>query len=325
MASAAPANKTKTKEATAMATKIEWCDETWNPIVGCEKISEGCQNCYAEKMAVRLAAMGTEATDHYLEAVANGRWSGKTAANINQAQLWKWKRRRLIFVCSMGDLFHQSVPDEMLDKVFGIMALNPKHWFLVLTKRAERMRDYFLGLQNDPAQALRFGYQNDVLRSWTMPMAARLRRGNPIPNIWLGVTAENQRRADERVPLLLETPAAGRFVSVEPMLGQVDLDAVEDDPRNRVIHSLLGGFVDNYGIHQNAIPKIDWVICGGESGPGARELAPPWVRELRNQCQAAETPFFFKQWGGPKAHHPHERLLDGEEWMQIPAALKGGA
>ena len=184
----------------------------------------------------------------------------------------------MIFVCAHGDLFHESVPDDWIDRVFAVMALSPQHTFQVLTKRAERMREYFAGngaylrvLGDGVERELRnagIRWHGDNVDRHSQAIAGATRW--PLPNVWLGISAEDQARADERIPYLLATPAAVRFVSAEPLLGPVDLTQIN---------------------------RLDWVIAGGESGPGSRPMHPDWVRSLRDQCQAAGTAFFFKQWG----------------------------
>jgi protein gp37 len=256
-----------------MSTKIEWCTETWNPIVGCTKVSPGCDHCYAERMANRLKSMSEKydgkgknifhrsATGKYSHVISEkGKWNGKT--HFDEADFKKpsrWKKSRMIFVCSMGDLFHESISDELIDEIFLAMRFYyRRHLFLILTKRPERMHAYYRGMAKG----------GDV---------------EPLPNLWLGVTAENQAQANKRVPILLSIPAAKRFVSVEPMLTQVDLvNCYGDTPWTPGTRQL--GF-------------IDWVICGGESGPGARPMHPEWVRFLQSECHCAGVPFFFKQWG----------------------------
>jgi len=204
----------------------------------------------------------------------------------------------------MGDLFHEDVSDENLDDVFDVMALASHHIFQVLTKRPHRMREYMSRLADrigygdlywecdrdvsgdtDPdfsdAQMNRWIEKITRLESGMANVSNLKRDGKPLPNLWLGVTAENQQRADERIPVLLDTPAARRFVSVEPMLGPVDLRRA----------------FGTEGPRQTYIEQLDWVICGGETGPGARPVHPDWVRSLRDQCQMAGVPFFFKSWG----------------------------
>jgi protein gp37 len=278
-------------------TGIEWTDDTWNPIVGCSVVSPGCTNCYAMKMAARLEAMapkpdgrGNHGLIHYHGTTKDSRagavWTGKVALapdNILLAPLRK-RRPRRIFVNSMGDLFHESVPDDGIDKVFAVMALSPQHTFQVLTKRSKRMREYVGSLGS--------GERPDRVTSvagalgWT----ARGYRGSaglaerPLPNVWLGVSAEDQARANERIPDLLATPAAVRFVSAEPLLGPIYIPEYMPNPLWN-------------GLSSWKQPEIDWIIVGGESGPRARPMHPDWARSLRDQCAAAGVPFFFKQWG----------------------------
>lgn len=267
-------------------TRIEWTEYSWNPVTGCTPISEGCQNCYARRMANRLRGRcGYPADDPFLVTLHPERLE----------EPLKWRNPRRVFVCSMGDLFHENVPFEYIAKVWQTMNNAEQHTFLVLTKRPKRMKEFLSRLG---------WYTHD---RETNPAEAVLDEGGKytLPNVWLGVTAENQQRADERIPILLQIPAAVRFVSVEPMLGQVDLS------------KWLGGtwycetcecivdpeFVPFSEIHYpcenylDFIPGIDWVICGGESGHGARPMHPEWVRSLKDQCQEAGVPFFFKQWG----------------------------
>lgn len=292
-----------------MATRIQWTNETWNPIVGCSKVSEGCKNCYAERMAKRLKAMSQP---QYQDVVDENGWTGE-AEMVSIEMLEKpftWKKPRMVFVCSMSDLFHESVYFGDLHWIMGAIEENPQHTFQILTKRAERMAEYF--------------------------------STHPVPdNVWLGVTTENQARADERIPHLLRINAKVRFVSVEPILGPVDLQPFLQYPP---LH-------DNYkmSFDWQEWRGLDWVICGGESGPGARPMHPDWARSLRDQCQAANVPFFFKQWGEwtpmkigvASSLYPYEKrqnwslmddicsvrcgkkaaghLLDGQEWHQMPA------
>lgn len=254
-------------------SSIEWTDATWNPIVGCSRVSEGCRNCYAERFAHRWAGT-VETYKGVVESTPNGsRWTGNVKFIESRLdQPLRWRKPRRIFVNSMSDLFHENVPDEWIDRIFAVMALSPQHTFQILTKRPERMLEYF--------NAERFGYIEAIARKiHGKPLPPGTVMPWPLPNVWLGVSVENQKAADERIPLLLQTPAAVRFLSCEPLLGPVDLTRFSAHP-----------------LVPNAIP-IDWVIAGGESGPGARPMHPDWVRELRDHCQAAGVPFFFKQWG----------------------------
>jgi protein gp37 len=272
-------------------TKIEWTDETWNPIVGCSITSPGCTNCYAMRMAARLERMmpvkvlpGNQIVPSHYSALtqpskAGPVWTGRAniAPNHVIAKPLRWRKPRRVFVNSMGDLFHENVSDAWIDRVFAIMAQCPQHTFQVLTKRSKRMRDYIIGL---PAR--REGFDCDSGLDWAEW---------PLPNVWLGVTAEDQQRTDERIPDLLVTPAAVRFVSCEPLLGPIDFKFVPGF--NRVNLSLRNW----------------WVICGGETGPGARPMHPDWPRSLRDQCATAGVPYFFKQWGEYRPHDVHPQMI----------------
>ncbi len=234
-------------------TGIEWTDETWNPVTGCTKVSPGCAHCYAEGVARRL-------------------WRGRPFAEVRchedrLTQPLHWRRPRRVFVGSMSDLFHEAVPDKFIDQVFAVMARCPGHAFQVLTKRPERMRNYI----GTPTPS-------ELKRRWMLAGDTFAVPQPPPPNVWLGVSVENQAAADERVPQLLDTPAAVRFASCEPLLGPVDLTWL-DAPKG-----------DGYACHRDALggragrdyqcgwdqpdeiglPSLDWVIVGGESGPGAR-------------------------------------------------------
>lgn len=278
-----------------MATKIPWATETWNPINGCTKVSEGCKHCYAEKLANRLKAMGIEGYRHTTN--PEGQWSGAITYNINLIKKpLHWEKPRMIFVCSMGDLFHAGVATLLLMKIFEIIEDCPQHTFLILTKRPENALA--------AAESLRFKDYFD------------------LPNIWMGVTAENQAMAEERIPILLKIPAAKRFVSIEPMLGPVNLE-IEIDPlkwagytkRNLLSGQLLNPYKNSY----SATPsdKLDWVIAGCESGTTRRPMDIQWVRDLKDQCVAANVPFFFKQKyiGNKKITMP---MLDDQIWDQYP-------
>jgi protein gp37 len=240
-------------------TKIEWTEYSWNPVSGCTPISEGCQNCYAKRMANRLRGRCGYPADEPFKV---------TLHKDRLEEPLRWKKPRRVFVCSMGDLFHEDVPRWMRFEVMDIILQAKQHTFLILTKRPANMKEFF---------------------EWYYSKAGRTIE--TIKNLWLGVTAENQQRADERIPILLQIPAAVRFVSVEPMLGPVDLSLSDGvDLSMSVGTGLKPG-------KSYLINSLDWVICGGETGPGARPMHPDWVRNLRNQCQEAGVPFFFKQWG----------------------------
>lgn len=250
-----------------MSTKIEWTQETINPIIGCSKISEGCQNCYAETMANRLASMKTteyyrQVTCKHTHSLPNG-WNGKTYFVESQLDKpYKRKKPTMYFVCSMGDLFHESVPFEWIDKVFRVMIDNKHHTFQILTKRPERMKEYIKSL-------------------WDQEFS----------NIWLGVTAENQEQANKRIPILLETPASKRFVSLEPLLSNIDFIINEGN----IKHYALEGNATCKGEMYSGGNKIDWVIAGPETGHKARPMQKEWIENIYVQCKTAKVPFFDKK------------------------------
>lgn len=233
----------------AFDTGIEWTESTWNPVTGCSKISSGCLNCYAERMARRLQAMGLAG------------YAGGFSVAIHEEGLErpvKWRKPRMIFVNSMSDLFHEDVPEAFLRRIFDVMTKTPWHRYQILTKRAERL--------------------------------SRLAPSLPWPeNIWMGVTVEEGRYLG-RVDHLRSTPAAVKFLSLEPLLSPV-------------VDLRLDG--------------IDWVIVGGESGPRARPLNGSWVVDIKEKCRKAGVPFFFKQWGGVRKKKAG-RLLEGRTWDEMP-------
>ena len=259
-----------------MTTKIEWCDETWNPVTGCTPISEGCQNCYAERMAKRLAGrFGYPADDPFRPG---------TYHEDKFIQPTRWRKPRRIFVCSMGDIFHEDVPDWLINKVSAMMAHpmsgGAHHTYMLLTKRPERL---FV-----------IGGRPEHFKDW--------------PNIWLGVTAENQARADERARTLIKVPAAVRFLSVEPILERIDLFQA-----GAFVGGPCGGGGDSGPVEYDVTANIDWVICGPETGPGARPFQYDWARDLRDQCRAVGVPFFYKK-------HDHQ---DTPEDLRIAELPKG--
>lgn len=307
----------------ADGSKIEWTDATWNVVIGCTKVSPGCDHCYAITTAHRFQEHPNEAVAAaYAGTEAGGEWTGRV--NLVEARMGlplQWRRPRRIFVNAQSDLFHEQVPDEFIARVWAVMALAPWHTFQVLTKRHGRMRSL-----------LNSEHFKDLV---AVEMAGPL---NPHPrealdlhwprrNVWLGVSVEDQQRAALRVPALLETPAAVRWLSCEPLLGPVRLP--------------------NW-------PPVDWVVVGGESGPGARPMHPEWARSLREQCQDSGTPFLFKQWGdwghaegeqqeGDLKLHPLDgdtryfylmrrvgkrkagRLLGGRTWDEYPQEVQRGS
>lgn len=276
-----------------MTTKIEWADETINPALGCMKTSPGCANCYALRVASRMQHNPLVAESYAgLVDPITGEWTGKV--NLFPERMEKalhWKRTRRIFVGSMTDLFHPAVPDEFLDKVFAYMALAQQHTFIVLTKRAERMREY---VASGNGTCIRIGIRQEIERMGFPDIGTV---GKALPNLWLGVTVEDRSHI-HRIWHLLNTPAAKRIVSVEPMLGEVDMTSVVF-PRaygTGILNSLTGemhGHVPDSPLGKTE--ALDWVICGGETGPNARPMHPEWARSLRDQCAAAGVPFFFKQ------------------------------
>ena len=290
-------------------TGIEWTDATWNPVTGCTKVSAGCKNCYAERIFKRPYP-DREFTDVW----------------CHPERLYQplhWRKPQRIFVNSMSDLFHESVPFFFISQVFEIMEMAERHTFQILTKR--------------PKRALEFMVPKPI----HLPVIPR----RPLPNVWLGVSVEDQKTADERIPLLIGTPAAVRFVSYEPALSPVIFQGNGEPgiPTALVNRQYLRGVLGDR--------RIAWVICGGESGPHARPMHPDWARSVRDQCQAAGVPFFFKQWGewmpvlcgiDPNDGDPHCRikdfhlwedgqnmwkvgkkaagcLLDGQEWNEFPS------
>lgn len=257
-------------------TKIEWTDLTVNPISGCSPLSEGCQNCYAARMAKRLAGrFGYDKTDPFRVTFHPGQIE----------KVLKIKKPKKIFVCSMGDLFHPDVPFDWVRQVTDVMAQSPQHTYQILTKRPERMREYW------------------EESGWT--------DADEWPNVWLGVTAENQKTADERIPVLVDIPAAVRFVSAEPMLEKINLEGLFGEWCDyKYACDEGGGDLGGYpascppgceGCTPSPTryePGLDWVIVGAETGPGVRPMNPDWARDVRDQCTATGTPFFFKKMSG---------------------------
>lgn len=263
-------------------SSIEWTDATWNPIRGCSRISPGCTNCYAERMAARkLPGMNSPTTGEPFAVMtpSGPRWTGKV--ELIEAKLLeplKWKKPRRVFVNSISDTFHKDVPDEWIDRIWAVMALCPQHAFMVLTKRADRMREWAPG-------------------SWAARHTSRTMGGHwPLRNVWLGVSVEDQQRADERIPHLLATPAAVRFLSVEPLLGPVDLTCLQHESEFEV-NALTGDHGVFRPLAGRSDRKLDWVIVGGESGPGARPCSINAVRSIVRQCRDAGVACFVKQLG----------------------------
>ncbi len=263
-------------------TNIEWTDRTWNPVRGCSRVSEGCRNCYAERQAARFSGTGQYmegfvrrlgARGHVNEASRRAGWTGRVELIPSKLEEpLHWKKPQLVFVNSMSDLFHEALPDDAIREVFRVMQSAPWITFQVLTKRAPRMRDRMSAL----------------VARWVVPP----------PNVWLGVSVEDQATADERIPILLDTPAAVRFVSAEPLIGPVDLrlkrelltDVMDLDPKRSERHRGTYPFALEPEHRTRRHHALDWVIVGGESGPGARPCEVGWVRDRNDAGFEGEAP-----------------------------------
>ena len=383
-------------------TSIEWTDDTWNPTRGCSRVSEGCRNCYAEGIAARFSTHANQSGDEdagvfagFAKMTSSGpRWTGKV--ELIESKLEEplhWKKPRRVFVNSMSDLFHEALPDDAIDRVFAVMALCPQHTFQVLTKRPERMMAYLSenhGFQarrrvQDILDPVRPQAERIIDQATGYSAAVRLHDRWPLPNVWLGVSVEDQVTADERIPLLLQTPAAVRFVSYEPALGPVDFTRINytnhlrqqlveavtwsarrhgEDEEAAVreaaasvtdevpemqrpnLNVLTGEWFDGWDAGTDG-ERLDWVIVGGESGPGARPFDVEWARNTIAQCKAAGVACFVKQLGAqpgfkledeerrgnttPSFHHfdpaskLHIKKLDdpkGVDWDEWPADLR---
>lgn len=302
-------------------TTIEWTrgddgslGKTWNPVRGCSRVSEGCRNCYAEKIAARFSDVGKPFEGFATIGPRRGAasWTGKVALVPEKlSEPLHWRKPRRVFVNSMSDLFHEKLADEDIDKVFAVMALCPHLTFQVLTKRPERMMAY-LGVQRpwaDVAASLsrekgavwsavrrrceeerELGCVDNSEAAWLEADSATDSGTRPLPNVWLGVSVEDQKTADERIPLLLEAPAALHFISAEPLLGPVD------------IRQWLAGGLDPTLPRAQIVARLgkcglSWVIVGGESGPKARPFDVAWARAVVDQCRAAGVLVFMKQMG----------------------------
>jgi protein gp37 len=282
-------------------TTIEWATHVWNPVTGCSKVSPGCAHCYAETVTAMRAGRPGFIADHLPWTPANAAhnvtlWPDRVIDPLH----WRKPRPR-VFVNSMSDLFHDQVPVDFIARVFSVMAKASQHSFLILTKRPERMLELLGGEA--------FWWKVCSLRPSAFADRELAGPGNPLPNVWLGVSIEN-RRFIHRADVLRETPAAVRFISAEPLLGPL---MVYEEPQD-------GYPAWDWSRSLNLV-DIDWLIVGGESGKGHRPMHPDWVRDLRELSDLTGTAFFFKQWGGrtPKAGG---RELDGRTWDELPALAR---
>lgn len=306
----------------ADSSKIEWTEATWNPITGCTVLTPGCTNCYAMRLA------GTRLRNHQSRkgltklTKAGPVWNGEVRFNEQWLdQPLRWARPRMIFVCAHGDLFHESIPDEWIDKVFAIMALSSRHTFQVLTKRAERMRETVkrigtsISFLEPHARALGYSLQWDVPRDLPVPFAGKTMGlvSWPLRNVWLGVSCERQKEADERIPSLLDTPATIRFISAEPLLDTLDLaryllPTMHLAPAKKSMSAEGKKAVSALGraaVKRMGGALLDWVIIGGESGPKYRPMDETWAASILRQCNAANVAAFMKQMAGKVPIPPH--------------------
>jgi len=270
-------------------SKIEWTNKTWNPVTGCTKVSTGCKHCYAERLFPRVYG-NTNVRDVSESNLAGEpierkrRFTDVACHPERLEQPLHWKKPQMVFVNSMSDLFHEDIPFEFIGNVFATMLNSQRHIYQILTKRPKRMKefcDWLYGYGNGPSSAL-------------------------INNIWLGISCENQETANERIPILLQVPAAVRFLSCEPLLASIDL--------NQIWAKMPSGGTSLYNVISNK--SIDWVIVGGESGPEYRAMLPYWARDIRDQCKAAGVPFFFKQTAGKK------EIPEDLKIREYPGAIK---
>lgn len=324
-------------------TSISWTDDTWNVSDGCTKVSPGCKHCYAERMAKRFAGPGKP---YMLVINEHGRWNNTVQFRPDRlTQPMHWKEPRKIFVNSMSDLFHEDLTNQQIAAVFGVMAACHQHTFQVLTKRSERRLEWFKWVDHAAKMMAPCDYENPWWRvlvcldamcteldaplkierdgrlDYCSGAANRYLRGVsgatwPLRNVWQGTSVENQGTANQRIPLLLQTAASVRFLSMEPLLEMIDLTMLND-----------GSWYDREGAQcyrdgEHGLgggPRIDWVIAGCESGPGARPCDVAWLRSLRDQCAAAGVAFFLKQ----AVEHNDDRFweveIGGDDFISVQA------
>lgn len=352
-------------------SKIQWTEKTWNPVTGCTKVSAGCDHCYAStlhnqryshtvKQALPYRA-GEEKIGATIARLRSEQEASLTAGWLTEMKLkmapcydtpfavvqchedrlrepMSWRKGAKVFTCSMGDIFHEDVPDAFLDRIFAVMALTPQHTFQVLTKRPERARLYLRSDNGVPDSICDAINAIPISKKQAAEMEPIFW---PLPNVWLGTSVEDQAAADTRIPDLLATPAAVHFLSCEPLLGPVDLNSYADAEGFEVHTDWLRGRIWIDGQVGAPVPGIDWVIIGGESGAGARPMDLAWVRSLLAQCRAAGVAPFVKQLGAkpfdsvcptcgrdstcnPLCPAPELKLRDrhGGDWDEWPADLR---
>ena len=273
-------------------TGIEWTDATWNPVTGCTKVSPGCKHCYAKRVFPRV--YGRQIINHVdgpRPRVFENVWTHPDRLPMPI----HWRRPRRIFVNSMSDLFHENVPFGFVDEVLAVAVLSPQHTFQILTKRAERMFNYFdydLRIRYVVQAIYNLARQEKIkdIPQWDWPLR----------NVHMGISAENQETYDERVHWLNKTPARVRWISAEPLLGPIDMNLESKVPSGQESE------LDN----PDRLDLVDWVVVGGESGPEARPMHPEWVAQIRHECQRAGVPFLFKQWGEWTSQPTHKQLDD---------------
>lgn len=352
---------------------IAWTDQTWNPVRGCSRVSEGCRNCYAERVAARFSGPGqayeglaTLRRERLTGRVVAGneaerrvdvgaRWTGKVVlVPEHLADPLRWKRPRRVFVNSMSDLFHEGLSNEQIAEVFAVMACAPRHTFQVLTKRAHRMFEWFRWAEAHPYRDGSPGGGPLAALAEALCCSAAPLPGDeegegllrklveamwPLSNVWLGVSVEDQKTADERIPLLLEAPAAVRWVSYEPALGPVDFrryltrcwlcpkcgwagelgEAAWKGIGNAASEALCAEC--GSALDADLGPSLDWIVVGGESGPGAREFKAAWARATVAQCKDASVPCFVKQLGSRSVFDEETEHAD---WLTASITGKGG-